>query len=306
MSAVVEQELEMWTHSMMSAHMNCPRKGHYRYDLQLAPRVEHKARPIGSAFHRGIETGRVEDALALFDRLMPTPNDQTETDRLLNDRAVVEGLVRGGLANWRRHQGGQREVQFRVPIVNPDTGRPSRTFQLAGKIDAIVDVGGEWFLEEYKSAGAIDRMYIDRLELDTQITLYKYAAQRMWDIQIAGVIYRVGRKPSIKQTQKETAAQYRERLLRDYLEERPDFYFFQWDLRRTDEQLAEFERDLWVQTQRHLADRRLGFHPKNTSRCSEYGGCAYMPLCLARPDAETLYTIRPPHSELLEEDEPHE
>ena len=216
----------------------------------------------------------------------------------------VEGLVTGGLTVWRRHEGGQREVQFRVPIVNPETGRPSRSFVLAGKIDAIVDVGGRWFVEEYKSAGALNGMYVDRLQLDTQVTLYVYAAQRQWDIEIAGVIYRVGRKPSIRHTQKETAAQYRDRLLADY-QARPDFYFFEWDLARTQEQLLEFERDLWTQTQRHLVDRRLGFHPKNTSRCTEFGGCPYMPLCLGRPDAEALYTVRPAHSELLEEDDPH-
>ncbi len=296
-------ELEPWTHSSMSAFMNCPRRGHYRYDLELVPRVEHKARPIGSAFHRGMETGSVDEALVLFDRLMPSPNDQTGADRLENDRAVVEGMVRGGLANWNRNSGGQREVQFRVPIVNPDTGKPSRSFVLAGKIDAIVDVNGVWLLEEYKSASQINTVYVDRLSLDTQVTLYLYAARRMWNIDVRHVLYRVGRKPSIRQTQKETAAQYRERLLADYLEVRPDFYFLQFELERTEEQLAEFERDLWVQTQRHLADRRLGFHPKNTSRCSEYGGCPYMPLCLGRPGAQDLYTIRAPHSELLEEEE---
>ena len=304
MSAVVEQATELWTHSSMSTFMNCPRRGHYRYDLHLVPVVEHKARPIGSAFHKAMETGRADDGLALFDRLMPMPNDQSEMDRWLNDRAIVEGLARGGLANWARHQGGQREVQFRVPIVNPDTGRPSRSFLLAGKIDAIVDVNGVWHLEEYKSASQINTVYVDRLSLDTQVTLYLYAARRMWGIDVHNVIYRVGRKPSIQQRKGETAAQYRERLLSDYLVDRPDFYFMEFALERTEAQLAEFERDLWVQTQRHLQDRRLNFHPKNTSRCSEYGGCPYMPLCLGRPDAEALYKTRAPHSELVEEDEP--
>ena len=302
MSAVVAQDLELWTHSMMSTYMNCPRRGHYRYGMHLAPAVEHKARPIGSAFHRGIETGHVEDALALYDRLIPAPNDQAEADGWANDRAIVEGMVSGGLARWTRHEGGQREVQFRVPAINPETGRASRTFMLAGKIDAIVDIGGQWWIEELKSSGSLTKLYVDRLELDQQVTLYIYAAQRMWNIQIAGVLYRVARKPSIKQTQKETAAAYRERLLRDYLVERPDFYFFEFDLHRTAEHLAEFEHDLWVQTQRFLADRRAGFHPKNTSRCTEYGGCPYMPLCLQRPDAEALYTIRAPHQELLDEE----
>lgn len=296
------QDLELWTYSSMSTRMNCPRKGHYRYDLRLAPVVQHKARPIGSAFHRGIETGSTAEALALFDRVMPRPNDQTQADQWANDRAVVEGMTTGALETWTRHAGGQREVQFRVPLVNPDTGRPSRSFMLAGKIDGIVDVGGQWVLEEYKSASQMNKMYVDRLELDTQVTMYAYAAQRQWGIEIAAVLYRVARKPSIKQTQKETAAQYRERLIADYASRR-DFYFFEFDLQRSQESLAEFERDLWVQTQRYLADRRAGFHPRNTSMCTQYGGCDYMPLCLGRPGAQDLYTIRAPHSELLEEEE---
>lgn len=293
---------ELWTFSSMSTYMNCPRRGHYRYGMHLVPRVGHKARPIGSAFHKGLETGDVADAFALFDRLMPAANDQAETDALATDRTMLGCMVEGGLRAWRRHQGGQREVQFRVPVRNPETGATSRTFTLAGKIDAIVDVDGTWAIEEYKSASQINRMYVDRLQLDTQITLYLYAARRMWGIGVRHVIYRVARKPAIRQTQKETPEQFRGRMKIDY-QGRPEFYFFEFDLERTEAQLEEFERDLWVQTQRHLADRRSGFHPKNTSRCTEYGGCPYMPLCLGQPDAEALYTVRPPHSELAEEEE---
>jgi len=303
MSVVVEQEL--LTYSEMSTRLNCPQKWHFRYVDQIVPRIQPKAFSVGSAFHKAMETGDYQQGLALFDKSSSRPNDQTEADRWANDRAVVEGMTRGALAQWARRQGGQREVQFRVPVVNPATGATSRSFVLAGKIDAIVDINGEWFLEEYKTASQLNAMYVDRLALDTQVTLYMYAAQRQWDIQIAGVLYRVARKPSIKQTQKETPAQYRERLLADY-QGRPEFYFFEWDLRRSQHDLVHFEADLWTETQRMLVDRRLGYHPRNTSWCTQFGGCSYLSICAHKPDAESLYVVQPPHSELLEEDEPHE
>ncbi len=296
---------EFLTYSEMQTRLNCPQRWQFRYVDQIVPRVTHPALPMGSAFHKAIETGDYQKGLDLFDRLSPQPNDQAHADRIANDRATVEAMSRGALAQWTRHQGGQREVQFRVPVINPATGATSRSFILAGKIDAIVDVNGEWFLEELKTASQLNTLYVDRLQLDTQVTLYMYAAQRQWDITIAGVIYRVAKKPSIRQTQKETPAQYRERLIADY-QIRPEFYFAEFDLRRSQDDLAHFESDLWTETQRMLVDRRLGYHPRNTSYCTQFGGCPYLPLCAHKPDAEALYLVQPPHSELLEEDEPHE
>ncbi len=301
MSTAAAADLELLTHSEMQTRLACPQKWHFRYVEQIVPAVRPTALSIGSALHRSMETGRVEDGLALWDRKAPAPADQSEADRQANDRATVEAMSAGALARWTRNQGGRREVQFRVPVINPATGAVSRSFTLAGKVDAIVDVGGEWYIEEYKTGSQINSLYVDRLELDTQITLYMYAAQRMWGITLAGVIYRVARKPSIRQKEKETAAQFRDRLVADYAA-RPEFYFFEFDLRRAQADLAHFERDLWTETQRMLVDRRLGYHPRNTSWCTQFGGCPYLPICAHRPDAETRYVVRPAHEELLDEE----
>lgn len=53
--------------------------------------------------------------------------------------------------------------EFTGEIRNPDTGRPSQTFVMAGKADGIVRAGGELYLLEHKTAGSVDANYLDKL-----------------------------------------------------------------------------------------------------------------------------------------------
>lgn len=293
------------TNSNIGLFKNCRKAWYYRNIKELVPLFESEARGIGTAVHKGLETGSIEAALASFDNTFPS--DQDEADALETNRVIVQAMLEGyferfgvGFPNAEERK---PEAKFAVPIINPRTGAKSKTFQLAGKADDLLKLDGIWWLVEYKTAGQVGRSYIDRLMLDTQITTYIYAIQRQFQIQIAGVIYRILRKPSIRQTKKENINQFLNRLVADY-KERPEFYFFEERLYRSQEDLAEFEAELWQLTQDILKCQREGLWYKNTSRCGDWGACPYIPLCTLRPEAETLYKTREVNSE-LKEDEVH-
>ena len=59
------------------------------------------------------------------------------------------------------------EKTFEGPIVNPATGAASRSFVLAGKVDGIVRIGGDYFILEHKTAAQrrrrLPREALDRL-----------------------------------------------------------------------------------------------------------------------------------------------
>lgn len=286
---------EVLTHSHMQLRKNCPVAEHYRYERGLVRRAQSASLTIGSAVHRGIETGKVEEALRMFEGVYPSTQADQDAHEVM--MATVEAMLTGYFAAYEPFDSYEAEIPFQVPIINPDTKARSKTFDLAGKVDGLTKIDGQWWICEYKTTSQLTRAYIDRLQLDTQITTYMYGLQRLRSIKVAGVIYRIIKKPTIRQKQTETASQFRERVVEDY-RARPEFYFDEQRLYRSQEDLEDFERELWMFTQRILQERREGIHFKNTSRCAEYGGCPYIPLCLKYQDAMDLYTHAEPNSEL--------
>ena len=295
-------QIELLTNSTISQFKNCRKAFQYRNIMQLVPRLEGEARGIGSAVHKGLETGSVDEALALLDNTFP--GDQDEADRLETNKAIVQAMLEGYFALYGTGWDGEYrpELRFDVPIINPATGALSRSFRLAGKVDGLLkDDNGKYWLVEYKTAGSVDRNYIDKLMLDGQLTTYIYGLQRQENIKISGVIYRILRKPSIRQTKKETINQYIDRLIQDY-KDRPEFYFYSEALYRSQEDLGEFEHELWDITQDLLKCRRDNLWYKNTGRCGDWGQCSYIPLCAKYPDAEDLFKQQEVNSELKEDE----
>jgi hypothetical protein len=287
------------TTTKQTTFKDCRCKYHKRFELGLALKRQTMARVTGTAVHKYLETGSLGDALACFDGLFPST--QEEQDAIDAEKATVVGICEGYGHYFDSILGLMPEVKFEIPVLNPDTKAKSKSFVLAGKADGVAHMNGEWWLVEYKTAGSIDRDYVDKLTLDAQITTYCYALGRIQKAPIAGVIYRVMRKPSIKQTTKETAFQYQNRVIEDY-KTRPEFYFHEFKLYRDQRDLETYEHELWQLTQDILQCRLTGRWYRNTSRCADWGKCAYMPLCLGQP-ADNLYIVQDPDIELKEGNE---
>ena len=293
--------MQILTNSAIGQFKNCRRAFYYRRVEELALRYESVSRGVGSAVHKGLETGNTEEALRLFDDIFP--GDQEEADKLETNRAIVQAMLEGYFDLYGKGWDGEYhpEKQFEISIINPASGATSRSYRLAGKVDGLLKQDGRWWLVEYKTAGMIDKNYIDKLMLDQQLTTYIYALQRQEQIKISGVIYRMLRKPSIRQRKNETIGQFIERLTQDY-KDRPEFYFFEEQLYRSQEDLDEFEREIWDITQDLLKCRREGLWYRNTSRCKDWGGCEYLPLCTQQPDAADLFVKRQKNIELEGDD----
>ncbi|MGE5623813.1 MAG: PD-(D/E)XK nuclease family protein [Methanocella sp.] len=284
------------THSKQVTFRNCRRAYQYRFERCMVPKQVNMPRLVGSAVHKGLETGDIDEAMALFGGVYPS--SQEEQDALDTDMAIARAILEGYAAYFAPIPNLRPEVTFELPIINPATKAHSKKFVLAGKADGIAKQHGGYWLVEYKTAGQIDKDYVDKLSLDSQITTYSYALSRVLGAPIVGTIYRVMRKPSIRRTAKETARQFQDRLIRDY-QERPEFYFHEFTLYRDQEDLEIYEHELWQLTQDILQCRLTGRWYKNTSRCADWGKCAYMPLCLGH-ECEGLYVSQDPDIELKE------
>jgi hypothetical protein len=101
-----------------------------------------------------------------------------------------------------------RESEFELPLINPTSGRALPDVRLRGKIDKVVVLpNGDLAIKEHKSTSKgvdQDSPYWGHLNLDTQTTMYLYAARRMQENggidnskPISTILYDVWHKPGI-------------------------------------------------------------------------------------------------------------
>ena len=285
---------EIWTVSRLKAWQTCPMKEALRYRECLAPKGKKSALAIGSAIHKGIETWDIDEALKLL--CVDFPRDQEEADAQEIAIVTVEALLNGYFQRFEPFEEHKPEKPFELRMIS-DHGR-SYKFYIAGKIDDLVEIDGRHWIVEYKTASRLDGSYYDRLYVDSQITMYMYAMERL-GYDVAGVIYRVIRKPSLRRGKTESLEQFKGRLIQD-IEDRPEFYFEERKLHRSRDDIKTFEKMIFKEAS--LAEKlyKSGCAFQHSTACSMYGACEYLPLCMGEAGAEAMFEKRPPHEELEE------
>ena len=282
------------TATSLSSLRRCARLFFYRYVLGLS-RVR-KATPLrmGSAIHKGHELrncGESQDeavAGATVDYVScPEWADPVEW---AVERETVAALLVGHF--WRYSQDNVAflavEQSFEIPLANPDTGAVSRRFVLAGKFDGLVQLAdGRVAVMEYKNVGediAPGGEYWLRTRADGQINQYVLGARAVGH-DVSTVLYDATRKPTIRLRQNETPEQFGERLLAD-ISDRPDHYYQRREVPRLEDDLIQFQAELWQQAQHLLEIRRRAerltdpacAYVRNVGRLT-CGSCEFAAFC---------------------------
>ena len=331
------------TYSALNTFRNCPRKYCLRY-------VEHLRRPevpealgFGSVIHEALEQWHRLPVhtdpqgtdghrfLTLLDFLDATyPNrraDEQEKARWHLARAMMTGYAQ----RYARETFEVLEVEktFEGEIRNPDTGRQSQTFTMAGKVDGIVKACDEVYLLEHKTASSLTGDYLDRLWTDTQIALYSFYLREQ-GYPIVGVIYNILLKARLQQRQGETQEEFEARraalaaknksgkssaqrqepeIDEEFQGRLADWYarpeaFHRERIYLFEDRLAMLQEEVWDVTQQYLDANRRGKWLMNTSNCFSYQRpCEYLPYCQSGFNPlvrENLFEVAPPHEELAE------
>lgn len=292
---------EILTHSRLACFRACPRKHLYRYEYGIRPAEESDALRVGSAFALAVETeakgGDVEAALA----------GKLEDPYEL---ALVAAMFNGHIAYWANDptKHVEAEKEFSVPLVNPETGMPSRTFLLGGKIDRLVEKPGpRLVLREYKTTSkdfSPGSPYWLRLSLDAQLSLYVIGSRGI-GFDIDTIEYDVTLRPSFRplkatpedarkytkdgrlyanqRDKDETPEEFAARVAAA-IAENPSRFFARVEIARTDADIEEFRHELWSQAkalrEAQLSDRWF----RNPEACVNSSGyvCEYLPICHLR------------------------
>lgn len=320
-------DVQLLTHSRQSSFKACRKAHWFSYELGLRRETDGKPLRMGSAYHIGLEAIAnlegldiaVEKAREYYGNC-PQSFDQYEWD--IECETVVR-LLCGYVWRWANEplEHLAAEQSFRLPLLNPDTGKPTPLFELAGKIDGIVRLqDSRLAVFESKLLGEDIQPDSDlwrRLQIDSQISMYVLAARRL-GYPVECVLYNVTRKPTIKptaiplldelgvkivldregnrvktktgyyrttgdtalgyvvQTRPMTVEEWGDKLTEDICE-RPDYYYVRREIARLDQDLKEYEYDLWSiqQTIRDAQKTNRWFRTasKNCDWCSFFAPC---------------------------------
>lgn len=326
---------QVLTYSALSTFRGCPRKYKHRYLDCLQPRTKAESLSFGAVVHGGLElwhrsTGQANRLWALLDYLDAQFPGRCGDPQTKATWQLARAMLAGYAARYAHEEFEVVEIEkvFSGEIRNPDTGRPSQTFEMAGKADGIVRLPDGLYLLEHKTASSLDGNYLDKLWTDTQIALYCHYLRQL-GYPIVGVIYNVLLKARLQQRQGETQLEFESR--RDALaaknksgrstaqrqdpesDEEFQARLAQWyadpaafhreRIYLSEDRMAMLQDEVWEITQQFLDARRRGKWLLNTASCFSYQRpCEYLPYCQSgfSPNVrDNLFDVAPPHEELI-------
>jgi hypothetical protein len=258
----------------------------------------------------------------------------TPDERTALIAAKCRGLMRGYDARWRdvAWETVSVEEEFHLPIINPETGRPSRSFTQAGKYDGIIRYreSGKTYLLEHKTTSEdlsdVNSPYMRQLAVNGQVNHYMTASWQS-GLKLDGTIYDCIRKPAIRPRKitvaeqkvlatwgtyygvqvpdsartatEETPDLYEIRLGQDCIDN-PSKYFQRRTIPRLDHDLLNYAEQLWFVAESirwTQKDEKRAF--KNTGACISYSTpCEYLGICsgsesLEDDKWETVASVNP-------------
>jgi len=281
------------TQSEMVTFSRCEQLHKFRYLELLRPMLQGANLEMGTAIHLGLERKSPEAARSHIEENSKGLILREDAERAQVSAGIVEIMVRGALEEWSDWP-DQAEVKFHLPFRNPATGRSSRTHAYSGMMDGLSH-DAVW---EYKSSSRVDASYIDRLDVDFQISAYLEAASIRSGRFIRKMIYRILRKPTMKRRKGDTVEDYIKRMEEDYAK-RPEFYYFEEIITRTEAEMDLWRKEAWEIHKRILYTENGGLPVRNTESCvGRFGRCAFLDLCCKHVTRDAYRVIDNPHPEL--------
>lgn len=315
------------TASRLKDARSCQRLHRIQYGLGYRPVVEAPTLFFGRLVHLMLEAWWLATKAGLIatERLrltfaaIPPTTDPFDT-------AKARAMLFGYEARWgeERYEVVAVESQFETALVNPETGRPSQTWRLAGKID--VRLGGPPRIMEHKTSSediSPGSSYWKKLRMDGQVSAY-FAGAKALGHDAEECIYDVLGKPELEPLRAtpqekrkyrkddgklyagqretdETPEQFEARCMAAIGED-PARYYQRGTVVRLDKEMDDALFDIWQTAQQLREAERLGRFPRNPDACEKWGRvCPFFGVCSGEEslEDERLFTKSSnPHPEL--------
>jgi hypothetical protein len=273
-------------------------------------------------------------AMAAIDQAMNCADDPSK----LLIGAKCRGLIAGYHARWDAAPIEPIAVEHVVtsPLYNIATGKQSRTFLIAGKLDVIAKRNGRLLVIDHKTTSDSiedpNEPYWRQLVVESQPSHYMWL-QHMNGEHVNEAMWDVVRKPGISPKQisakdqsrivsegkyfemellssdlqqminsgRESLDMYSARLAHDCTVERPDWYFARRTVPRLDIELNEYAGELWDASKEIISARANNRWGRSPEACMhKHSPCKFLGICSGHdaPDSDRWTSKNSVHAEL--------
>lgn len=302
--------MQLMTASRAKCARACQRKHKLRYIDGFRSVQDSEALRFGSLIHLCLEHWFLAPEGVRLDHALAALRDAAECDPL--DRAKAYALLLGYDTRWAEvtMEVIAVEKSFQTDLVNPETKASSRTWQLAGKLDAVVRINGRLLVVEHKTSSedvTPGSNYWKRLRIDGQVSTY-FIGSASLGYAVDACLYDVIKKPALRpykatpeesrkytkdgnlyanqRDRDETAEEYQERLITD-IAEKPTEYFSRGEVVRLESEIKEAMYDDWQLTKQLQESRLAARYPRNPDACVMYGQtCEFFGVCCGEASLE--------------------
>jgi hypothetical protein len=271
---------------MRAAFKKCPRIVFFEHVAGIKPKESGiNALVIGSAFHRGLELWRTHLDI---DRAIAQATAEfaasLRSNEIPDDSITVEtGRLKAYLAGYARHFSDDSRMGWESEVNIKIEGE-------TGTVDALMtdpQTGEVWVLEDKTRTQLTDNLHYV-LRMNEQMLSYASLLNSIGR-KFAGFIYRETKKTQTRQTQKETAEQYAQRVFEIYTSETASSNFVEERVIFSPNEIAKYEvekshMNFVIENcliQMHDFER-WGW---NSDSCvGKYGACKYLQICATKND----------------------
>lgn len=293
------------TVSRMKTWRDCRRKHLLMYHEGWRPKYLGEALRFGTLIHLGLEAWWKDDGTG---RLVAAIEAMAGRGFDAFEQVAAEELLAAYDVQWgddTRYEVLAVEETFFAPMLNPETGAPSRTWVLAGKLDGIVrdrESGAVLILEHKTTTENVSDAsdpYWAKLGMDAQVSQYYLGAESIGHAA-EGCLYDVLLRPRLKplratpeesrkytkegrlyanqRAEDETPEEFGARVRADILAG-PEKYFQRRMIARTDGDLLEYMDDVWAEGRMMREAELAGRAPRNPESCHRFGVCPFWDAC---------------------------
>jgi len=284
------------TNSIMQTWRDCHRKFYWSEICRYAPKSS-EAMFDGTIAHKAIKEHCLGEGVNYSDIKEAYKNEvlKAEISRIanINERqAKITSMMR---AYEELYKGDSERFTFLA--IEEEISIPLTTnIIVAGTPDeiAIEKSSGDLTLFENKTASKITSSYLERLNLDTQLTQYCWLIKKKYGKAPMKIIYNILAKTACRLKKNETWDEFEQRITELYLSEDENTRLYREELIRDDASLENFEEGV-LQIAKEIMDLQEAKAPMsayyiNSQPCTYYDGCLYLPLCtLGEQNAKIMY-----------------
>lgn len=293
------------SYSSMSGFRKCPRYYYWKYVRRLEKRTFNMAFIVGRIMHHGIQTlfsdpkhadQEIRKKYKMEAQIARKEFPQISTwdeENLIAQEYLTTGMLNAFKVYFSKFLGATKHIATEKPLLYALNKRVT----IVGKIDNIIANQQKKWIYELKNLKSLDMDRIKAIRTDPQSGLYLevHNRQEKKSDRLDGIIYKIIRKPQIRQKKKESRREFLVRLSEWYTDQTDGLKFH---LERIKGSFISGEAVIntveKVSQQMIDADREKENYFQDFSACvRDWGVCQMYDLCHGDEKANLkLYTIR--------------